>query len=139
MAPIQTSARTVWMYVPSIQQQELVGLLLDRGADLGQSNALHAAAKRADGIPMMAYLLDRGFDINALEHQANPTYFETFKQLGHKTALQIVARKGRIGHVRFLLDRGADRTIKDSRGCTAADWARSCNHPECYELVKVDD
>lgn len=38
--------------------------------------------------------------------------------------------------VRFLLDQGADRTLKDDRGKTAAEMARDGNHLSLAKLLE---
>ncbi len=98
-----------------------VKTLLEKGADLHRSSALQiVAGSRGVGpqyISMMAFLLDRGANINALYHQGSPEYFERVKDkepLG--TALHHAARRGRKDRVQFLLDRGADPNVRDTAG-----------------------
>lgn len=54
----------------------VIDLLLAHGAKLECSNALHAIARTRNEdsrcIAVMAHLLDRGADVNALEHHFNP-------------------------------------------------------------------
>lgn len=105
----------------------VVELLLQRGAKIECSSALHAAARtgRADSeaFPVMAYLLDHGADINALEHQGSPEYFERMKmerRHAFGTALHSATFSRKKERVRFLLERGADRDVLNTQGGTVA-------------------
>lgn len=120
-----------------------VELLLQYGAKIENSNALHAAAgaRREDPrfILMMGYLLDRGADINALEYQAN---LEPFQQKMRRnptvalgTALHEAACRGHKDRIQFLLDRGADPTILDTHGNRAAIWTYEQNETGVEELM----
>ena len=90
--------------------QELVRLLLDRGASLHNAatpstvTPLHAAIFR--GHPtIVSLLLDRGFPINAASQ-------------GGVTPLLLAANCGNEALVKLLLDRGADTNAPDQHGCT---------------------
>jgi ankyrin repeat protein len=98
-----------------------VRLLLDRGADVHAAarngmkvQALHAAvaSRNAEAV---ALLLDRGADPNARQ------------QVGY-TPLMGAANAGREDLVDLLLRHGADRTLVNDEGKTAADIARERGH-----------
>lgn len=127
LSPLDTAAYSSTIAV--------IALLLEHGAKLQNSNALHAATRRPNGIPMMAYLLDRGFDINAIEHQYSPEYFERMKVHGFGTALHSAVRKGKKDRIQFLLDRGADREIRSTGGKTPAQWAKRYQLDDCFEIL----
>jgi ankyrin repeat protein len=59
---------------------------------------------------------------------------DTKGRLGH-TALYLVANRGYKNLVEILLERGADRTIKDTLGATPADAAY--RYPEVVELINT--
>jgi len=52
------------------------------------------------------------------------------------TLLMWAAAYGHEATVRFLLEQGADRTLKDNRGKTAADMAREGNHLSVAKLLE---
>lgn len=116
-----------------------VKLLLEHGAKLDDSNALHAVAgSREDDsacIEMMAYLLDQGADINALEHQGNPEYRERRKGQAFGTALHRAAQKGKKERVRFLLERGADPSALNSQGIDVAGWVTENDEEGVADLL----
>lgn len=117
-----------------------VKLLLEYGAKLNDSNALHAVAgSREDDSPcleMMAFLLDHGADINALEHQGNPEYKERRKGQAFSTALHRAAQKGKKERVRFLLERGADPSALNSQGIDVAGWVTENDEEGIADLLK---
>lgn len=117
-----------------------VKLLLEYGAKLDDSNALHAVAgSREDDSPcleMMAFLLDHGADINALEHQGNPEYKERRKGQAFGTALHRAAQKGKKERVRFLLERGADPSALNSQGIDVAGWVTENDEEGIADLLK---
>jgi ankyrin repeat protein len=51
------------------------------------------------------------------------------------TALMWAAGYGKTQTVKLLLDRGADRGLKDDRGKTAAEIARDAKYSEVAELL----
>jgi ankyrin repeat protein len=74
--------------------------------------ALHLAAQTGL-VDVVAYLLDRGMNINERSHNRWGV-----------TALQDAASQGQVEAVRLLLDRGADPNIVGTLGGTALDDAR---------------
>ncbi|KAA6410228.1 MAG: hypothetical protein FRX48_05649 [Lasallia pustulata] len=121
----------------------VVDLLLQHGAKIGYNNALHAVAGACKGdsecIPMMAYLLDHGANVNALERQSNPEYCERMKShpsISMETALHCAAYRGSKERVQFLLDRGADPQLRDSPNFTAADSVNEYDETGIAELLE---
>jgi ankyrin repeat protein len=111
-----------------------ISLLLKHGAKLDESNALQAAAIGSLGIPMMEYLLDCGFDINAFDVSKKPV----LTRGGIGTALHMAAKEGYKDRVQFLLERGALRDIKrEDKVCsmTPAEWAKRHGKMEIYEML----
>ena len=58
-----------------------------------------------------------------------------FRGMGGVTPLHVAAGCGRAGMVRFLLDRGADPSARDSGGRTPADTARRYKKDECAGIL----
>ena len=79
-------------------------MLLAHGATKTHNHPLHAAAGcRSDisRVPMMAHLIELGFDVNATDEDAS-----TWNRIG--TPLPHATRAQNTGHVKFLLENGAD-------------------------------
>lgn len=127
-----------------------VQLLLDRGAKLEKSNALHAAAAASgpgeDGQPpMIEFLLDLGMDINAIEFQNDEALYQRYSKLRWLgTPLHYAARWGRVDSIKCLLERGADRGAKgSSKSGTPLDWAKRAvmereEDPETKDPVELE-
>jgi ankyrin repeat protein len=87
---------------------------------IAKTAVLYAAT--GDHVEAMDLLLDRGIDVNA--------------RYNHRlTALMWAAGSGAAASVKRLLERGADRTLEDDRGKTAAVIARETRHAEVAELL----
>ena len=70
-------------------------------------------------------LIERGADVRVASK------FVLFKP----TALHLAAFNGHDAVVRELLKAGADKQARDSKGKTAADWARRCGHLAMAEVL----
>ena len=107
-------------------QAELVRTFLDAGAKVGpidrvkKNAAIYAAATGCSDC--LSALLRHGTQVNALLEN-DLTLLMWGAGYGHETV------------VRTLLDAGADRTLKDNRGKTAADMARDGNHQAVLNLL----
>ena len=75
-------------------------------------------------LPVMTRLLADGADINA-------------RYEGSTTALHAAAGNGRLEAVRWLLEHGADATLRNVWGGTPAGAARYFGHPEVAELIET--
>jgi len=102
-------------------QVQIVSELLGRGASPNQkgpdgTTPLHKASKTAytdeHTLRLLALLVEAKADVNARDDQG-------------ATALMDAARAKRAPVARFLLDRGADSSLKDCAGQTALDIARA--------------
>ncbi len=87
--------------------------LMDRGAKVQKPgwSPVHYAAT-GPNTELLALLLDRGADINALAPNRN-------------TPLMMAARYGPEGNVKLLVQRGADKKLINERNLSAADMART--------------
>lgn len=97
--------------------------LVARGADVVKTGwtPLHYAATHGH-IPVMAFLLEQHAYIDA--ESPNRT-----------TPLMMAAMYGTPAAVKFLLDAGADPTLKNQLGMTAADFAAKGNRKESADLI----
>jgi hypothetical protein len=89
-----------------------IDLLIEHGAKIDKSFALHTAASTKNNIAMMEHLIELGADVN--EYQHSPYYGIQGTPLRH------AIRSGRVENIRFLLDKGADPgrcTLEECRFC----------------------
>jgi hypothetical protein len=105
-----------------------IRFLFEHGGSIKHGQLLHMAAirKLPDRVELLELLLDKGAPIDAIQYEDCPDVYrkEYWKGLG--TALHQAAGAGHLDAVTFLLARGADPLIKDSKddGRLAQDWAK---------------
>jgi len=144
---------------------EIVGLLLDHGADPndrwgGGDYVIHSAGcGEARDLNMMRILIQRGArldatDINGdtpLHYAAVPWFLDCFHILKFliaerapldaqndkgKTPLMFSADWGYAKGIHALLEAGASKSVKDKSGKTAQDYAREKGRPRLVERLK---
>ncbi|KAH8690660.1 ankyrin repeat-containing domain protein [Talaromyces proteolyticus] len=116
MTPLATAALR-----PSIN---ILELLIIHGAKLDPQALLNAISRRGNGgVPVMRYLIDQGIDINAPSRQyCSPLHY----------AVSVAG----VDRVQILLDKGADRSIRNILGETPAEMAKS-RMAQSEEAMKV--
>lgn len=104
--------------------EAVVDLLLEAGAPVEHDGwaPLHYAAFEGR-LAILDKLLARGAKIDALTPN-------------RATALMLAARNGHIDTVRRLLRAGADTALKNDRGLTAAEWARTQGNTDIADLIE---
>jgi ankyrin repeat protein len=100
--------------------QRMVELLLNHGDTLNRSGALIFAAKQGKEENVKC-LLSRGADVNEIVPLGYS--LESKKIMG--SALHKALESDQVGVVDILLNAGADKNLKDAKGRTALDIARS--------------
>ena len=86
---------------------------------------LHKTAWKRDQPDVVLALIECGCDVNAAQ----------IKNTKGTTALHIAGYENRGENARALLEHGADRTLKDDSGKTAADHAREQGHAELAAYI----
>ncbi|EHY52408.1 uncharacterized protein HMPREF1120_00621 [Exophiala dermatitidis NIH/UT8656] len=116
---------------------EIIQLLFDHGASCDYGQPLHWATRRssADRLDVAQSLLLRGARINEIEYQSHPTSFQYCDFMALGTPLHGAAERGDAEMVEFLLNNGADATIRDTFGERAIERAARNNHPEVVRLL----
>ena len=113
---------------------EIIDLLIEHGLKLEDSDALHSVAGAIDGPPgrldMMAHLLTLGMNINAIEKVGQPES----RGIGKGSPLHSAVCVELEEHVAFLLERGADKRVKNTLGQDVTEFARA---QESWEIVKL--
>jgi ankyrin repeat protein len=107
-------------------------LILKQGAQLEPSFALHNAASvefTDERKKLMEHLIkDHHVDVNQIDDAMGPH--------AKGTPLFYAARSGNIEGTRFLLEHGADASVKNHRGLTAADDAERFSKKEVADLLR---
>lgn len=106
---------------------ELIMLLVDNGADLYDFDedgvSIFDMAITYDKVEIVKYLIDKGIDVNKTRRRSN------------FTPLMTAACYGRIEITKLLLEEGADKDAVDSKGITAAEFARKMNKNSVLKLL----
>lgn len=109
----------------------------DYDGDIHKGQLLHHAVRRKiDVIPVLELLLDRGALVNQtmFENHDWSRRFHFWMPLG--TALHEAARLDNVKASRYLLRRGIDAGIRDTKGDTALEWARKCSSARVVALLE---
>ena len=115
-------------------------LLLQYGADLGDSDALHAAAGVEVGttgrLQMITFLLDTmKMDVNAIAKYGPPAT----RGLGRGTPLHSAIFAQATDRIEFLLARGADPDARNTLNQTALDFAVEWELSESVDILSKHD
>ncbi|HEV3166994.1 MAG TPA: ankyrin repeat domain-containing protein [Isosphaeraceae bacterium] len=113
---------------------EVLALLVDRGArvdaDPYRGTPLLWAASR-NRVDVARWLLDHGADVNQKATFGGPSHGKDL------TALHLAAQSGHLPMVRFLVERGADLTIRDALyNGTPQSWAEHFGCTEVEEFLR---
>lgn len=106
-------------------------MLLESGATRTNSVALHAAAgagKDDERIPMMAHLIELGYDVNATDEVRG------YSAVGTPLQCAIMAKSP--AKVRFLLEKGADPRKPVGSGGSPFKMAEGMGLDEVVDLLK---
>ncbi len=82
---------------------------------------------------MVAYLLDRGADVDEIPDNEDVEF--DMKRFGLGNALCEAASAGNTEVVKLLLKRGANRDVRDTWGRSALDLAKLNHHADCESVL----
>jgi ankyrin repeat protein len=112
-------------------EDEILTLLIENGADAfdfdNEGVSVFDMAITYDNAFMVKYLIEHGLDINSTNRRSG------------FTALMAAACYGRVELTKILLSYGVDQTAQDSKGFTAADFARKMNKKSILAILEYDE
>lgn len=115
-----------------IASPAIIDILLEHGAILQNSRAIHAAifqeTTTTDVIEMVEHLTKRGADVNQLAFSMTGLFW------GGRP-LTLAAGLGDMELIHWLLDRGADPTAGDRHGLPPCGFAKYYEHEEAGKLL----
>ncbi|PYH35279.1 ankyrin repeat domain-containing protein [Aspergillus neoniger CBS 115656] len=95
----------------------------------------HAVQRDADTIEVLEILIQKGAPLNTPVHKDLPTFSVLcFISLG--TPLHRASELRRVDVVHYLLSKGADQNVRDSRGLTAIQLAARLNQQAVVEVLQ---
>ncbi|KAH7402920.1 hypothetical protein BKA66DRAFT_578329 [Pyrenochaeta sp. MPI-SDFR-AT-0127] len=134
---------------------EVVELLLDYGAQLEQSGAIHHAAKKGR-IAVMNFILKRGADIDeqlwkndymfSSRHRTklkrnygivSDVTYNRRPEWTHETPLHFSVLYHQVGATAWLMESGADADIRDAKGWSARAMAIKIGDPGLLEALTL--
>jgi len=98
------------------------------------TNALHVSVNTGSQ-ECFDLLLPRVSDVDARTVPGVGAHGAPLSSAPGATALIMACGRGQHDMVKALLKRGASRTAKDSKGCSAAFYAAQCGHLSCLNLI----
>ncbi|MCF6330953.1 MAG: ankyrin repeat domain-containing protein [Sulfurimonas sp.] len=108
--------------------EELIELLINSGADVldfdNEGVSIFDVAITYNNLFVVEYILQKGIDVNKTTRRSR------------FTPLMCAACYGHVNIIKLLLDRGANKETKDSKGFSAADFARKMNKKHVLELLE---
>ncbi len=115
---------------------DLLRDLLDHSGDVQKGEVLQYALDReTDAVPVLGMLLDRGAPIDAVMYEEHLGSMSLYFFIPRNTPLCKAAAIGNAEAVRFLLERGADPTVRNSWGETPVDCAEQRGRREVFEIL----
>jgi len=110
---------------------DTIMLLIESGADVFEFDdegvSVFDIAITYDYMDIVKYIMDKGIDIN-----------KTTRRSGFRP-LMTATCYGRVDIVKLLLENGANKEIKDSKGFSSVDFARKMNKKTILELFEYDE
>ena len=117
---------------------DIIRLLFDHGGSIEHGQLLHFAAVRdfPDRLDVLNYLIGKGSFVNSLMYENSADNYEQEIISGLGTPLHSAAAAGYLDMVDMLLLRGADPSIKNSRGKLAVEVAEYHGFSEVSDRLR---
>ncbi|MBM3572314.1 MAG: hypothetical protein FJX52_08140 [Alphaproteobacteria bacterium] len=115
---------TPLLWAVGTDSRELVQRLVEKGADIHAPGVLQSAAFNGR-LEHIDYLLAKGADINARNRYGN-------------TCMHVVAGRGNVSALKWLLERGADPLLEGEGDSTPLALAIERGHTEAAELLRSE-
>jgi hypothetical protein len=115
---------------------ETIQMLFGRGGDIKRGQLLHSAVLRGgpDVVELVGLLLDMGASINEIQYENHPQAFRERYAFALGTPLHYAAEEGNLELVLFLLQKGANPSIKNTKDRTVYETADFLKE---YEVSRV--
>ncbi len=108
--------------------EELIKLLINSGADVfdfdNEGVSIFDVAITYNNLFVVEYILEKGIDVNKTTRRSR------------FTPLMCASCYGHVDIIKLLLDEGANKETKDSKGFSATDFARKMNKKHVLELLE---
>jgi len=116
-------------------------MLFTRDADIRRGQLLHNAVLRhgpeEEVIELVGLLLDKGASINEIQYQNHPQTFGELQAFSLGTPLHYAAEEGKEKLVSYLLKKGANQLIKNSKGKTVVEVARHMKQSKVEQILQA--
>lgn len=123
-------------YAVQLAPIRIIELMLSRGGDVQKGQLLQYAIFRTTDInDVISLLVDKGAPLNDTMFQDGHTLMR-FWPMSLGSPLHIAAELGKTDAIRHLIDLGADTSVKDAHGRTAAERALELNQMEVVRLLE---
>ena len=110
--------------------EDLIMLLINSGADIydfdNEGVSIFDMAITYNNIILVKYIIDKGIDVNKTQRRSG------------FTPLMCASCYGRAEIAKILLDNGANKDLKESKGFNATDFARKMNKKSVLVLLEFD-
>ncbi|KAI5366170.1 Putative ankyrin repeat-containing domain superfamily [Septoria linicola] len=119
---------------------DVIEMLFAKGGNVNEGQLLHYAMWRqqADRSAVVKYILQQGADINALMYRDHRESFVHREPFGIGAPLHEAAAAGDVEVIKLLLDNGADKSVRDTRGRLPYERAQQEGHTVAVELLQND-
>lgn len=116
---------------------EVIKLLFKHGGDPNQGGLLHQVIIRKDGelFKIMDLLSKEGADTNQIQFSNNRAANALQRKFGLGTPPHKAVQANRLNAVQYLVDRGADLNVTDTKGRSALQIARSRKNSRIVEYL----